>query len=104
MIFVGGYDDALLLRVEAQHLLYYPRTAGQLLDQFTVLTVKIQMVVAVALTLKNEFPVVPRQKLDGVQRFYVFVVSLAIQFSQAVTRCRIIAHQSAVVLVAIELK
>ena len=78
MLLVGSKDDALLLLVEAQHVHDHPRATGQLLDQLSAYIIYIQMVVAVALALQQETTVVPRQELDGVQRFDVFVGDFAV--------------------------
>ena len=62
------------------------------------------MVVAVALALHDELAAVPRQELDGVHRLDVFVAGFAIQFSNAFARRGVVRHQTAVVLVAIQLE
>ena len=60
------------------------------------------MVVAVALTLHDELVAVPRQELDGMKRFDVFVAGLTIEFSDTFARRGIVRHQSTIVLVAIQ--
>ena len=104
MSLVAGDEDALALGVEAQQLQDYPRPAGELADEVSVFLVKIEVVVAVALALQYELVGIPGQELYGMQGFYVFGAGLAIEFSESLARCGIVADQPAVVLVAVELE
>ena len=60
------------------------------------------MIVAVALALHDELVCVPWQKLYGMQGFYVFVAGLSQQLCLFSSRCRIVADQTAVVLIAVQ--
>ena len=78
VLLVRDNDDTLVFLTKAKHILNHPRTAGQLALQLSLLIIYIKVVVAVALTLENEHIVIPRQKLDGVQRLHVFVTGFAV--------------------------
>ena len=62
------------------------------------------MVVAILLALHDELRVVPRQEYDGVLRLYVFSARLAIEFADALPVGSIVADQTTVILVAVQLK
>ena len=81
MFLIGLEYDGLLFLIESQHLHDDPLPFGELLDFFTLRVEEVEVVIAVFLTLHHKLVVVPRQKLDRVQRFYVFVAGLAIQLS-----------------------
>ena len=59
------------------------------------------MVVAVLLTLHDELSVIPRQELDGVQRFHVFIRCLAEEFSDLLAGLGMIGYETTVVLLAV---
>ena len=109
MLLVRGNDYRLVLLVESQHIEHYPRATGDLSGRevrFPLLcgeVEQIEMVVAVALALHDELVAVPRQEHDGVERFHIFITALSVELGQQLTRCGIIAHQSAVLLVACQL-
>ena len=98
---VGCNDDAFLLLVEAQNLLNHKRSTGQLLQQFSHLIIYIEMIEAIALALHDELVTVPGQENDRMQRFYIFLTGLSIQFGNALTSSGIIADEATVVLVAV---
>ena len=62
------------------------------------------MVIAVLLAHEYELFAVPRQEGDGCLRLDILVVSFAIQFGDGFAGSGIVAHESAVVLVAVEFK
>ena len=99
---VAGYDDALRLLVESQHVHDHPFAGGELPLQFALLVVEVQVVVSVALALHDEEVVVPGQEAYGVHGFHVFRAGFAVEFRCASARSCVVADQPAVVLVAVQ--
>ena len=62
------------------------------------------MHVPVLLTPENKLVVVPWKECNRVLRFYIFCVSFMINLCNRIAGCGVIAHQSAVILVAVEFK
>ena len=62
------------------------------------------MVVTVFLTLHDEFRAVPRQEDYWMQRLNIFVVLLPVKLSLLFSVVRIVAYETAVVLVAVKLE
>ena len=60
------------------------------------------MVEAVFLALQDKLVAVPGQEDDGVEGLYILVACLAVEFRLLLARFGIIAHQAAVVLLAVE--
>ena len=78
MFLVGFEDGGLLLLVETQKLHDHPFAFGDLFQFLTVGIEEVKVVVAVFLTLHDESGIIPRQKLNGMQGFYIFVASLTV--------------------------
>ena len=62
------------------------------------------MVVTILAGLHDETVAVPRQELDRVARLHVFLVGFAIEFACLLAGLCIVGSQTAVVLVAVQLK
>ena len=101
VLLVRSYDYSLLLYIKSQHFEHYPFARGELFLQLSVGREEVQMVITVALTLHDERLTVPWQKCNRVLGFHIFVVCLAVKFRNLASCFCVVAHQSAIVLVAI---
>ena len=62
------------------------------------------MVIPVLLALHHKLAIVPRQESYGVLRLNIFVACLAVDLCHLLASDSVVAHQAAVVLVAVEFK
>ena len=62
------------------------------------------MIVAILLALHQKLCSVPRKECQRVERLHVFLVCLAVEFFLLLACCGVVAHEAAVILVAVELK
>ena len=63
---------------------------------------EIQVVVAILAALHDKAVAVPRQELDRMTWFYIFLVGLAIEFASLLAGLCAVGSQTAVVLVAVQ--
>ena len=110
---VGCDDDTLALGVETEHFHHFPFAGSQLLDfeRFRVAGhaasvlaqgAEIEVVVAILAALHDKTVVVPRQELDRMTWFYIFLIGLAIEFACLLAGFCVVGSQTAVVLVAVQ--
>ena len=78
MLLVSFEDDSLLFLVETQHLYDHPFALGDLFQFLAAGIEEVKVVIAVFLTLHDEFGSIPGQELNGMQRLYVFVAGLTV--------------------------
>ena len=104
--FVGRNYDFFRLGIKTEQLHHNPFPTCQLADVAVgfLSIVKVEVVVSVALTLEHEHAAVPWQEHDRMKRFYIFVVGFSVDFGNLLACLSIVAHQSTVVLVSVELK
>ena len=69
-----------------------------------MLVEQVEVVVAVPLTLYDKQVAVPGQEHNRVQRLNVFLAGLTVELLEALASRRVVADQSAVVLVAVQFK
>ena len=101
---VAADDDALGLGVEAYEVEHDPAALGELAQLVAFGVEEVEVVVAVALALKDELAGVPGEEGDGVLGLDVLGIGLAVELGKAVACGGVVAHEAAVVLVAIELE
>ena len=101
---IGKHHCCLCLLVEAQEALYHEVAFGHLSHCLLLQVVEVEMVVAILLTLHKELRCVPWKEGQRVERLHVFLVCLAVELFFFLASCSVVAHEAAVVLVAVELK
>ena len=101
---VAADDDALVLRVEAHDIHHHPLALSELAQLITLGVEEVEVVVAVLLALQDKLAVVPREEQDGALRLHVLLVGLAVELADAFACGCVVAHEAAIVLVAVELK
>ena len=94
----------MVLCVKSENVHDNPFPLGNLLQLLTFLREEVKVVISILLTLHDKFAVVPRQELDGMERLYIFVVFLFIDYPDLVAGFRVIAGQLAIILVAVKFK
>ena len=100
----AGNDDALILGIESNNTKYHPVALGKLAQLLTRLIEEVEVVISILLALQDKLACIPREEHDGVLWLHILLIGLAVELSDAFTCGGIIAHETTVVLITIELE